>query len=143
MTEAATDVMELGNAGPMRDALVAAVLNGEKTATSCLAVQYEDAGEPLPKPGTRVLVGSQEQPVAIVDVVSVEVIRLGDADLQLALDEGEGFRSIAQWRAAHERFWTDEVRPALRDPAALRLDEDARVVIERFRLVESIPGSVA
>jgi uncharacterized protein YhfF len=79
--------------------------------------------------------------VALVEAVAVDVIRLGDADLQLALDEAEGFTSVAQWRVAHERFWADHVRPTLRDPAALRLDDDTRVVIERFRLVEPIPGS--
>jgi uncharacterized protein YhfF len=141
MTEAASDIMELGTPGPMRDALVASVLSGEKTATSSLLVQYEDAGEPLPKPGTRLLVGSQGQPVAVVDVVGVNVVRLGDADLQLALDEGEGFESVAQWQEAHERFWADEVKPTLRDPAALRLDEDTAVVIERFRLAEPGLGS--
>jgi uncharacterized protein YhfF len=141
MTEPASDVMELGAPGPMRDALVASVLSGEKIATSSLLVQYEDTGEPLPKPGTRLLVGSEGQPVAVVKVVAVDVIRLGDADLQLALDEGEDFKSVAQWRSAHERFWANEVQPTLRDPAALDLDEDAGVVIERFRLVDRIRGS--
>jgi uncharacterized protein YhfF len=140
VTYTAGTVLELGTAGPMRDALVASVLSGEKTVTSSLLVQYEDAGEPVPKPGARILVGSEELPVAVVEVSAVDLIRLGEADLQLALDEGEGFKSVAQWRAAHERFWAEAVRPTLRNPASLRLNEDTPIVVERFRLVESRPA---
>jgi uncharacterized protein YhfF len=132
------EILELGTPGPMRDALVACVLSGEKTATSSLLAQYEDEDEqdPLPKPGTRLtMVDSDEEPVAIVEIVGVDVIRLGDADLQLALDEGEGFRSVAEWRAAHVRFWSEEIRPLLDDPSALAIDDDTTVVVERFRLV--------
>lgn len=120
MTDGGNDTLELGTAGPTRDALVASVVSGQKVATSSLLVQYQDAGEQLPKPGARVLVGSEGQTVALIEVVAVDVIRLGDADLELALDEGEGFESVAHWRAAHERFWADEVRPGLRNPASLR-----------------------
>ncbi len=121
----------------MRDTLVASVLSGEKTATSSLLVQYEDDGEALPKVGeARVMVDSAERSVAVVEIAEVRVIRLGDADLQLALDEGEGFRSVAEWRSAHERFWAQEVKPTLSNPAALHLDDDTRVVVERFRVVE-------
>jgi uncharacterized protein YhfF len=127
--------MELGSPGPERDGLVASVLRGEKTATTSLAVQYEDDNEVIPGRGACALVDSEGRAVAIVEVVDVEVIRLGDADLELARDEGEGFRSVSQWRKAHERFWTEQIRPTLRDPAALRLDDDTRLVVERFRVV--------
>ena len=124
----------------MRDALVASALAGAKTVTSSLLAQYEDAGDPLPGLARQVLIDSDAQAVALVEIVTVDVIRLGDADLQLALNEGEGFESVAQWRAAHERFWAEEVRPSLRDRATLCLDDETRVVIERFRLVERVPA---
>lgn len=139
----ASNVMDLGTPGPMRDALVASVLSGEKTATSSLLAQYEDSGEPLPRLGRQELIDSEEQPMACVEIVAVDVIRLGDVDLQLALEEGEGFESVAQWRAAHERFWAEEVRPGLCDPTALPLDDDTRVVVERFRLVGPGPAPQA
>jgi uncharacterized protein YhfF len=129
------ELLELGTPGPMRDALVAAVLEGEKTATTSLLMQYEDSGEVLPDVGAMcVMVGSDQEPVAVVEIVDVEVIRLRDADVQLALDEGEGFRSVAEWRAAHERFWTDVVLPDLRNQGATRVDDETRVVVERFRV---------
>src|SRR5437870_1296110 len=60
------DRYELGAAGPMRDTLVASVLRGEKTVTSSLLVQYEEAGETVPNVGRNVLVNSDEQPVALI-----------------------------------------------------------------------------
>ncbi len=127
-------VFELGVPGPLRDRLVAAVLAGEKTATSSLLAQYEADQEPLPTPGQRwVLVDSSGEEAAQVKTVEVSVIRLGDADERLARQEGEGFRSAAEWRAAHEGFWRREVLPALR--RAPVLDDDTEVVVERFRVV--------
>jgi uncharacterized protein YhfF len=98
-------VCEFGTPGSLRDRLVVAVLAGEKTATSSLLSEWESEGETLPVAGElQAVVNSDARPVAIIELLGVDVIRLGDADLQLALDEGEGFRSITDWRQAHERF---------------------------------------
>ncbi len=60
-------------------------------------------------------------------------MNLGDADLRLAVAEGEGFASVAEWRAEHERFWSEEVLPGT--GLAGPLTDDTRVVVEWFRLV--------
>jgi uncharacterized protein YhfF len=118
----------------MRDRLVSAVLAGEKVATSSLLAQYEDEGEPLPMAGEcRAMIGSSGEEVAVVEVLEVSVIRLGDADERLARDEGEGFRSVAEWRNAHEDFWRRDVLPDLRQRH--ELDDDTELVVERFRVV--------
>jgi uncharacterized protein YhfF len=123
-----------GPPGPMRDRLVTAVRRGEKTASSSLLVEWEADREPLPAAGDRLtVIDSDESPVALIELLAVDVIRLGDADLSLARDEGEGFESVAEWREAHERFWSDEVIPEL--PNGLTLSDDTEVVVERFRLV--------
>jgi uncharacterized protein YhfF len=64
-------------------------------------------------------------------------VRVGDVDLQFAIDEGEGFSSVAEWRAAHERFWTSAPMRELlgEDP---EITDDTLVVTERFRLVERL-----
>lgn len=129
----------LGFPGPLRDQLVAAVLSGAKTSTTGLLPEYEAEGEPLPEAGQRaVLVDSDERPVAVVEVTGVRVLRLADVDLRHALDEGEGYGSVAEWRAAHERFWhSGPVREVLGDPA-YTVDDDTQVVAERFRVVERL-----
>ena len=110
-------LFELGSPGPLRDRLIAAVLAEKKIATSSLLLQYDDEAEPLPEPGERrVIVDSSGAAAGVVELLDVRVIRLGDADLQLAIDEGEGFNSVAEWRAAHDAFWNEDVLPDLRTP---------------------------
>src|SRR5258708_16954236 len=104
--------------GPLRDQLVAAILAGDKTTTSGLVADYEHEDEPLPRPGLRqVVVDSAGDPVAVIETTAVRVIRLGDVDLAHALGEGEGYTSVAEWRAGPEGFWhSAEMREALGDP---------------------------
>lgn len=132
-------ICEFAFPGPLRDRLVAAVLAGDKTATTSLLVDWQADGEPLPEPGERqTVIDSRGTAVAVIEIVGVAVIRLGDADLSLARDEGEGFATVAQWRADHERFWNDEVRPQLTDASGWAIDDETRVVVQRFRLAERI-----
>jgi len=123
--------------GPLRDRLVAAILAGDKTTTSGLVAGYEKAGDPLPYPGLRqVVVDSAGHPVAVIETTGVRVIRLAEVDLAHAIGEGEGYSSVAQWRAGHEGFWhSAPVRDELGDPQ-FTVDDDTLVVAEAFRLVE-------
>ncbi|BBB02070.1 hypothetical protein RVR_9779 [Actinacidiphila reveromycinica] len=125
--------------GPLRDKLVAAVLDGTKTATTGLVADYEHEGEALPRVGDRsAVVDSDDRPVAVIEVTDVRVVPLGEVDLAHALDEGEGDDSVASWRAGHERFWHGpEVREALGDPG-FTVDDATRVVLERFRVVRDL-----
>jgi uncharacterized protein YhfF len=118
--------MELGYARTdLRRRLVDAVLRGEKTATAGLRSDY-GPNERLPEAADRsLLLGWDDEPVGVVEATEVRVIRAGDVDLQFARDEGEGFDTVAEWRAAHERFW-----------AGREITDDTPVVVERFRLVE-------
>jgi uncharacterized protein YhfF len=91
---------ELGEPGPMREGLMKAVLSGRKTATSSLLAEWQRDGEALPVVGERQeMVDSSGRGVAIVEIVGVETIAIGDVDLRLAEEEGEGFKSVADWRA--------------------------------------------
>jgi uncharacterized protein YhfF len=123
--------------GPLRDQLIAAILAGAKTSTSCLVADYERDGEPLPEVGERsVVMDSGDRPVAVIETTEVRVVRLGDVDLRHAIDEGEGFESVSAWRAGHEDFWhSPEARAELGDPA-FTVDDDTLMVAERFRLVQ-------
>jgi uncharacterized protein YhfF len=99
------------------------VLRGEKTATAGLV---DDDEAPL-SPGDRLaLLGYDDEPVGVVEVVDEHVIPAGEIDLQFARDEGEGFESVEEWREAHERFFE---RPIL---------DDTPIVALRFRLVEPL-----
>ena len=129
-------VAEFAFPGPLRDHLVAAILSGAKTTTSALLAGY-GRDERLPRPGLRqAVVDSSGHRVAVIETTAVRVIRLGDIDLAHALGEGEGYRSVAERRAGHERFWhSPEVRSELGDPE-FTVDDDTLVVAQTFSLLE-------
>jgi uncharacterized protein YhfF len=135
-------IAEFAFPGPLRDQLVAAILDGTKTTTSGLVADYEHEGEPLPRPGERqVVVDSAGQPVTVIEIVAVRVLRLNDIDLAHAIGEGEGYTSVAEWRAGHEGFWhSEQLREALGDPG-FTVDDDTLVVAEEFRVVGPEPAS--
>ncbi|MFG1950559.1 ASCH domain-containing protein [Micromonospora sp. NPDC048830] len=125
--------------GPLRDQLVAAVLSGAKTSTTGLLADYERDGEPLSAVGDRsVVVDSADRPVAVIEVTDVRVVRLSDVDLDHARDEGEGYDSVAAWRAGHEEYWHGpDYRGYLGDPE-FTVDDDMLAVAVRFRLVRRL-----
>lgn len=114
----------------LRQKLVDAVLRGDKIATAGLASEFAPHTEdPLPKPGDRwSLRGYDDEPVAVVETTAIQVVPAGQVDLKFAHDEGEGFESVADWRAAHERFWSEH-----------QITDDTLIVCEYFRLVERLP----
>jgi uncharacterized protein YhfF len=131
-------LMELGFPGPLRDTLVGAVLDGSKTTTTGLVLDWERDGE-LPSAGQRyAVVDTRGRRVAAIEMTDVRVLRLADVDLQHAVDEGEGDESIAQWRVNHEGFWHgEEMRAELGDPT-FTVDDDTLVLAQRFRLVHVV-----
>jgi len=130
-------VAEFAFPGPLRDQLVAAILDGRKTTTSGLVADYEHENEPLPHPGLRqAVIDSAGQRVAVIEITAVRVLRLADVDLAHAVGEGEGYATVAEWRAGHERFWhSAEVREEMGDPD-FTVNDDTLVVAESFRLLE-------
>ena len=130
-------VAEFAFPGPLRDQLVAAILDGRKTTTSGLVADYEHENEPLPDPGLRqAVIDSAGRRVAVIEITAVRVLRVADVDLAHAVGEGEGYATVAEWRAGHERFWhSAEVRESLGDPD-FTVNDDTLIVAETFRLVE-------
>ena len=108
----------------LRQKLVDAALRGDKTATAGL---YEQ-NEPLPRVGDRsVLLGFDDEPVAVVETTEVRVVRAGDVDLAFAKDEGEDSRPSPTGGAPTRSFWADR-----------QIDDDTLIVAERFVLVERL-----
>ena len=108
----------------LRRQLVDAVLRGAKTATAGLA---DDDDDPDAGGGDRrLLLGFDDEPVAIVELTDVRLVPAKEIDLEFARDEGEGFESVEEWREAHERFFEQQIR------------DDTPIVATRFRLIERL-----
>jgi uncharacterized protein YhfF len=126
-------VEEYGFPGPLRDALVGAILDGRKRSTTSLVVQYQVEDEPLPVVGDcGVVVDSSGLPVCITEVTEVRVVPLGAVDAAHAIDEGEGYQAVADWRVGHEKFWhSPDFRAVMRDPA-FTVSDSTEAVLVRF-----------
>ena len=76
--------------------------------------------------------------MAVIETTEVRIVPLAEIDLAHAVDEGEGYTTVAQWRAGHEGFWHGaDYRGWLGDPDFVVTDETL-VLAERFRLVERL-----
>lgn len=126
-------VSEYAFPGPLRDQLVGAILAGDKTTTTFLLCELEIDDEPMPVIGDRAsVIDSSGDTVGVETIEEVRVMRLGDVDLEHALGEGEGYTSVAEWRAGHETFWHgEEYRAFIGDPD-FRVDDDTPAVLVRF-----------
>ncbi len=126
--------LDLGTPGELRANLNTLVLAGVKQATAGLLSEYEQEGEELEQVGERLaLVDDNDGLVAVVEVTGVEVVRFADVPWDFARSEGEGDRSIEEWRAGHQRFWA-----RVRTP----VDDDTPIVCVRFRLVSAGDGGI-
>ena len=121
-------LFELGFKGTeLRATLVAAVVRGEKIGPAGLLGE-----EPLPIVGERsTLVDIDDRPIGIVETTEVRILRVGECERQFAIDEGEGFTSVAEWREAHVAYWSSYWPEPITD--------DTMFVAERFRVVELFP----
>jgi len=95
----ALESFSYGDSPALADELVALVVAGRKTATCWAAAEGL-----LTAPGKRMVArDGQGRPRAVIETIELAQRRLGEVDAAVAIDEGEGDRTLAYWRAAHER----------------------------------------
>jgi len=125
--------------GGLGDRLLSAVLRGEKTATSSLAVEYL-SGDPLPRVGQRLTLVDHDGDVhGIVETTRVTITPLHLVGDDVAHGEGEGFADATDWRQDHVAFWaevTDLVRRDAGDPG-WELRETEPAVVHWFQLLDA------
>ncbi|MFC8866503.1 ASCH domain-containing protein [Streptomyces sp. NPDC057148] len=122
--------LELGTAGEMRERLNGLVLAGRKTATTGLLAEYVEETEGLEFEGERLaLAGNDGDCVATIEITGVELAAFGGVTWEHATAEGEGDRSLDEWRAGHMRFWEGIGTP---------VDDSTPLVCLRFRLVAAV-----
>lgn len=96
-----------GKGSGLEGPLAALVVQGIKTATSSWYESYDVTGDELPKVGEQsYILNAQDQPVCVIEVVRVDIKAFLEVDAHFAFLEGEGDKSLAYWRKAHEDFFT-------------------------------------
>jgi uncharacterized protein YhfF len=116
-----------GDGPELADELLVLVLEGRKRAT-CWAVSEGMKGAEIGK--CMVALDGAGRPRAVLQTLELTQRRFDEVDAAFAFDEGEGDRSLAFWRAAHQSYFT---RLKLYRP-------DMMLWCERFRLVMTIPA---
>ena len=118
--------------GEKVDWLADLVVTGKKTATCSSYELYKMENEPLPKIGEySIILNSENTPVAIIEVESVEIYPLNEVPEDFALAEVEG--TYKEWWDAHVNFFTEDLRRY-----NLTFSPDMKVVCERFKKVYPI-----
>ncbi|WFE50917.1 MULTISPECIES: ASCH domain-containing protein [unclassified Micromonospora] len=126
--------LALGTPGELRTTLNTLVLAGVKTATAGRLAEYAEEGEELEHVGERLALIDDDALVGVVEITGVEVVRFADVPWEFAQAEGEGDRSIEEWRAGHSAYWARLGTP---------VDADSPIVCLRLRLVSGGEGGVA
>lgn len=117
-----------GDTPEMMTRLALLVRDGPKRATASLPSEY-GPDEPIPRAGDlSVILDGAGEPVCVIRTTHVEVRRFGDVDADFAWTEGEGDRTLPDWRDGHLRFFADRGTP---------IDDDSPIVLERFELLWS------
>lgn len=117
--------------GPLRDALVTAILNGTKTTTSSLLVEHPRGHDPRDDVGTlEAVLDSHDNVVCVIRTTEVQVCRLADVSDEHAIAEGEGYVDASEWRAGHEQFWRSP--EFVEYIGELDINDDTQVVCQRF-----------
>ena len=125
------EVFAFGDSTRMADDLGALVVAGTKQATAGLLADYQAASEPLPEVGAHEVVHLGDgRPAAIIRNTEVRVAPLSSVDERFAWDEGEGDRSLAYWKDAHERFFRRRC-----EALAIDYEDSLAVVFVRFATV--------
>ena len=123
------ETFSFGDGPELADELADLVLRGLKRAT-CWAATLG----PLSHVGRRmVMLDGSGAPRAVIETVELEQRRFNEVDEAFAFDEGEGDRSLAYWRRAHQAYFSRQGAFA----------PDMLLYCERFCLVERIDAQGA
>ncbi|WP_077212608.1 ASCH domain-containing protein [Bacillus dakarensis] len=115
--------------GASPDWLAELVVEGKKTATTSGFVFYELEKEAIPQAGEYYIVlDSQDEPVAVIQIQSVEVVPMNEVTEAFALAEGAGDYQF--WWNAHEKFFTEALKEY-----DMEFSPNMLVVCERFKKI--------
>lgn len=117
--------------GPDADELASLVLEGTKTATASLLISYEAEGIPLPEQGCySVILYDNGKAAGIIRDTKVSLVPFHEVSEEHAYKEGEGTRTLEEWREIHRRAFAPDY-----DALGREFDEEGVCVLEEFELV--------
>lgn len=118
------------NSGSARE-LAGLVISGKKTATASLKALNDIEPDKAPvDDGYSVVTNFEGEPLCVIQTTEIRHVPFNEVDRKFAFDEGEGDRSLEDWRQTHRAYFS---REALEH--GLEFDETSEICCERFRLL--------
>lgn len=128
------DMFSFGDSAEMANRLANLVQEGTKTATASALWQIEAGEEKLPEVSDfSVVLDGNGRPCCVIKTMEVEVVPFDEVQSEFARAEGEGFKSIDDWREGHWEYWSRTLQKIGRRPS-----RRMPVVCERFEVVHSL-----
>ena len=94
--------------GDTPDELAELVAKGIKTATSNAKKLFEVNNKMIPNAGDyNIILNKNFEPVALIQITSVEIKPYDEIDEPFAIAEGDG--SYENWHAIHERYFSEQL----------------------------------
>jgi uncharacterized protein YhfF len=129
----AYQVWFFGNTSEMAHALVELVTSGKKSATASLLAVDEIRPENAPVDnGYSVITDFEGVPRCVIQTTEIRYLPFAEVDAAFAFDEGEGDRTLENWRTGHRRYFTKEAAEL-----GLEFNAHSLVTCERFKLLYS------
>ncbi|XXN66737.1 ASCH domain-containing protein (plasmid) [Enterobacter ludwigii] len=117
---------QIGDNADMANELADLVMKGIKTA-SCGSLASYLAEKSPPRIGSHnIILDGRDEPVCVIRMTSMRLVRFSDVTEELARKEGEGDLSLEYWRSEHKAFFT----------RAGFYADDMELVAEEFEVVE-------
>lgn len=118
----------IGDSAELANALADLVVKGKKTASCGSLASYEAESVPPGVGSYHIILDGQQEPVCVIRITSLRLVRFCDVDEAFARKEGEGDLSLEYWRTEHQRFFTQ----------AGNFSEEMELVAEEFEVVEVV-----
>lgn len=130
--EKSYEAWAFGDSPRLADELLDLVIRGIKTGTASNYELYETSGEAIPHIGGHsIVLDGNGKPQAVIITTHLRITPFDEVEADFAYTEGEGDRSLASWRHAHELFFTRESLKFLNKPFNPKMS----VLCENFRVV--------
>ena len=127
----APKVGNFGDTPELSRRLLDLVRSGVKTATASLVWEWEAEGQTLPVVGdVMIVLDWGKNPVMVIEYVDVKMKPFAAVTADFAWDEGEGDRSLENWRRGHWAFFTRACTELGREPS-----QDMPILCTRFRVL--------
>ena len=121
-----------GDTPEMATRLGLLVRDGPKRATASLVSDYPEGGGPIPAEGDlSIILDGEGQPLCVIETTQIDIRPFSEVDAAFAWDEGEGDRTLPDWKDGHRDFFAARGEP---------LADDTLMVLERFDLLWA-PGT--